>query len=73
MLNSSIDYHVTDVGGAWGIFRGEAQIGVRQCPCDAIAFANFFADWESLSSRRRVNVLSDPDLHHTLRSYRANA
>ncbi|TCV92046.1 hypothetical protein EC912_10837 [Luteibacter rhizovicinus] len=73
MPSNDIDYHVTDIGGVWGIFRGESQIGMRRCPHEAVAFANFFADWESLSTNGQVRVVGDCYLDRTLRGYRPAA
>lgn len=73
MNDHIIDYHIADLGDAWGIYRDGMQIAVRTDPADAIAFANFFADRETLMSRRRVQVSADRIMHRTLRDLRKAA
>lgn len=68
-----IDYHIADVGEAWGIFRDGTQIGVREHAADAIAFANFFADRETLLAGLPVRVTADTHLHRELRALRLAA
>jgi hypothetical protein len=73
MSQHIIDYHIADLGDVWGIFREGTQIAVRTDPADAIAFANFFADRETLISRHRVQVSADRVMHRTLRELRKAA
>ena len=73
MLPHIIEYHIADIGDAWGIFREGMQLAVRRNPEDAIAFANFFADRETLMSPHPVRVSADIHLHRTLRDLRAEA
>jgi len=73
MHPASIDYHIADVGHAWGIFREGTQIAIRHDPADAIAFANFFADRETLLGRHAVRVSADALMHTTLRNMRRAA
>jgi hypothetical protein len=61
-----IDYHIADVGQAWGIFREGVQMAVRKDPGDAIAFANFFADRETRMAAHPVRVSADSHMHRTL-------
>jgi len=61
-----IEYHIADVGQAWGIFREGVQMAVRKDPGDAIAFANFFADRETRMALRHVRVSADRHMHRTL-------
>jgi hypothetical protein len=61
-----IDYHIADIGHAWGIFREGVQIAVRKDPGDAIAFANFFADRETRMAAHPVRVSADRHMHRTL-------
>lgn len=68
-----IDYHIADLGDIWGIYRDGVQIAVRTDAADAIAFANFFADRETLMCRQRVQVSADRVLHRTLREMRKAA
>jgi hypothetical protein len=70
MLASTIEYHIADIGDAWGIFREGVQIAARRDPGDAIAFANFFADRETLMSPHAVHVSADINLHRTLKDLR---
>jgi predicted transcriptional regulator len=73
MLPHTIEYHIADVGNAWGIFREGMQIAVRDDPADAIAFANYFADRETLMSPHPVRVSADTNLHRALRAMRTAA
>jgi hypothetical protein len=73
MSEHTIEYHIADIGDAWGIFREGMQIALRRDPADAIAFANFFADRETLMSTRPVRVSADICLHRTLREMRLAA
>lgn len=73
MSEHTIEYHIADIGNAWGIFREGMQIAVRRDPADAIAFANFFADRETMMTTRPVHVLADIYLHRTLRELRLAA
>jgi len=66
MQQHVIDYHIADVGHAWGIFREGMQIAVRKNPADAIAFANFFADRETRIATHTVHVSADRHMHRTL-------
>jgi len=68
-----IDYHIAETGNGWGIFRDGMQIAVRQDAADAIAFANFFADRETLLDQRRVRVSADAGLHRRLRRWQEAA
>jgi hypothetical protein len=68
-----IDYHIASVGNAWGIFRDGTQIGVREDAADAIAFANFFADRETLIAPLPVRVTADVFLHRAMRVWRVAA
>ena len=70
MLPHTIEYHIADVGDAWGIFREGMQIAVRKDPVDAIAFANYFADRETLMSPHPVHVMADVHLYRTLQEIR---
>lgn len=63
----SIDYHIADVEGAWGIFRDGVQIALRADPADAIAFANFFADRETPMAPCPVRVSGGDCLRRELR------
>lgn len=69
-MRDTIEYHIARVGHAWGIFRGSLQIGQRKDPADAIAFANFFADRETLLGVHTVRVSADDGMHRTLREAR---
>lgn len=73
MLPHTIEYHIAGIGGAWGIFREGMQIAVRRDPADAIAYANYFADRETLMSRHPVRVSADVQLHRTLSAMRTAA
>lgn len=73
MLPHTIEYHIADIGHAWGVFREGMQIAIRQDPADAIAFANYFADRETLMSPHPVCVSADIHLHRTLRDMRTAA
>lgn len=73
MSEHTIEYHIADIGDAWGVFREGMQIAVRRDPADAIAFANFFADRETMMTTRPVHVLADARLHHALRELRLAA
>lgn len=73
MSEHTIEYHIADIGKAWGIFREGMQIAIRFDPADAIAFANFFADRETMMSTNTVNVSADMCLHRTLRELRLAA
>jgi len=66
----TIEYYIADVGGTWGVFREGMPIAMRRDPGEAIAFANFFADRETLMSERDVRVLGDHRLAQTLTSIR---
>jgi hypothetical protein len=68
-----IDYHIADIGQAWGIFREGVQIAVRKDPGDAIAFANFFADRETRMAAHPVRVSADRHMHRTLSELRRAA
>jgi hypothetical protein len=68
-----IDYHIADIGNAWGIFREGVQMAVRKDPGDAIAFANFFADRETRMAAQPVHVSADRNLHRTLNELRRAA
>jgi hypothetical protein len=68
-----IDYHIADVGQAWGIFREGVQIAIRKDAGDAIAFANFFADRETRIAAHTVRVSADRNLHRTLSELRRAA
>lgn len=73
MRRPAIEYHIAHMGNAWGIYREGVQIAVRSDPADAIAFANFFADRETLLGMRRVHVSADAGMYRTLRELRAAA
>jgi hypothetical protein len=73
MRRPAIEYHIAQSGTRWGIYREGIQIAVRSDPADAIAFANFFADRETLLGMRRVRVSADAGMHRTLRDMRAAA
>jgi len=73
MNEHAIEYHIADIGATWGIFREGVQIAVRSDPADAIAFANFFADRETLMSAFPVRVSADIHLHRTLHEIRLAA
>ena len=73
MSEHVIEYHIADIGDAWGIFREGMQIALRSDPGDAIAFANFFADRETLMSPHPVRVSADLRLHRTLQDMRLAA
>ncbi|SFW74782.1 hypothetical protein [Luteibacter sp. UNCMF366Tsu5.1] len=66
MLPQTIDYHIAQLDSTWGIFREGMQIAVRADPADAIAFANFFADRETLMAPCPVRVSADMNLHQAL-------
>jgi hypothetical protein len=68
-----IDYHIADLGGSWGIYREGVPLAMRNDVADAIAFANFFADRETLLGHRRVRVSADSLLHRALRDMRKAA
>lgn len=70
MRRPAIEYHIAQSGTSWGIYREGTQIAVRSDPADAIAFANFFADRETLLNLRRVRVSADTILHRTLKDMR---
>ncbi|WP_369926331.1 hypothetical protein [Xanthomonas sp. NCPPB 2632] len=71
MRRPAIEYHIAQTGECWGIYREGTQIAVRSDPADAIAFANYFADRETLLGFRRVRVSADTVMHRTLRDMRA--
>lgn len=73
MSEHIIDYHIADLGHAWAIYREGVQIAIRADAGDAIAFANFFADRETLLGTHRVQVSADMLLHRTLRQMRRAA
>ncbi|MDF3980424.1 hypothetical protein P3W24_00215 [Luteibacter sp. PPL201] len=73
MPQQSIRYHVAEMDGAWGIFRDGQPIARRDDMTDAIAFANFFADRESLTSPLPVKVTGGPCLQKRLREERLAA
>ncbi|NID16126.1 hypothetical protein [Luteibacter yeojuensis] len=73
MLPHTIEYHIARMGDAWGIFREGMQLAVRRDPADAIAFANYFADRETLMSPHPVRVSGDNQLHRTLHDLRTAA
>ena len=73
MSGQFIEYHIAALGNTWGIFRDGTQIGVREDEADAIAFANFFADRETLIAPVPVRVTADAGLHRALRELRAAA
>jgi hypothetical protein len=62
----TIEYYIADVGDTWGVFREGVQLAVRHDAADAIAFANFFADRETLMTHRDVRVVGDACLNRTL-------
>jgi hypothetical protein len=68
-----IEYHIADIGQAWGIFREGVQIALRKDPGDAIAFANFFADRETQMAAHPVRVSADRHMHRTLSELRRAA
>lgn len=70
-MTEIIDYHIAETSDGWGIFREGMQIAVRKDPADAIAFANFFADRETLATRQPVMVSADSCLHRMLGLLRA--
>lgn len=70
MRRPAIEYHIAQSGKSWGIYREGTQIAVRSDPADAIAFANFFADRETLLGLRRVRVSADTVMHRTLKNMR---
>lgn len=70
MEHETIEYYIADIGGHWGIFREGVQIAVRRDAVDAIAFANFFADRETLTSRHDVRVIADSSLRRTMSALR---
>jgi hypothetical protein len=70
MRRPAIEYHIAQSGTSWGIYREGTQIAVRSDPADAIAFANFFADRETLMNLRRVRVSADTVMHRTLKNMR---
>jgi hypothetical protein len=59
MNEQTIDYHIASMGNTWGIFRDGSQIGARDDAAEAIAFANFFADRETLIAPVPVRVTAD--------------
>lgn len=73
MSEHIIDYHIADLGQVWGIYREGVQIASRSDVGDAIAFANFFADRETLLGVNRVQVSADKVMHRTLRQMRQAA
>jgi hypothetical protein len=73
MSEHTIEYHIADIGKAWGIFREGMQIAVRMDPADAIAFANYFADRETMMTTQPVQVSADLCLHRRLREIRLAA
>lgn len=73
MQKAAIDYHIAEMGPAWGIFRDGMQMALRHDPADAIAFANYFADREALLGHGRVRVSADAVMHRTLRDLRLAA
>lgn len=73
MKQHVIDYHIADIGQAWGIFREGVQIALRKDPGDAIAFANFFADRETRMGAHPVRVSADHHMHRTLSELRRAA
>ncbi|MET0255549.1 MAG: hypothetical protein ABW193_07125 [Luteibacter sp.] len=73
MSEHVIDYHIADLGHLWGIYREGVQIASRRDAADAIAFANFFADRETLLGADQVQVSADMSLHHALRRMRKAA
>lgn len=73
MSQAIIEYHIADIDGSWGIFREGVQIALRRDAADAIAFANFFADRETLVSTRPVRVSAGPCLHQELHRIRRAA
>ncbi|GAA0915200.1 hypothetical protein GCM10009552_32810 [Rothia nasimurium] len=70
MPRHTIEYHIADMDGSWGIFREGVQIAARTDAADAIAFANFFADRETLIAAHPVRVSADVYLHRELRRMR---
>ncbi|KJV36119.1 hypothetical protein [Luteibacter yeojuensis] len=68
-----IEYHIARVGDAWGVFRDATQIATRHDAADAIAFANFFADRETLVAPLPVRVTADAHLHRALHDWRRAA
>ena len=65
MSLQTIEYHIAQIENGWGIFREGTQIAVRADPADAITFANYFADRETLMSSCSVRVSADLHLHKT--------
>jgi hypothetical protein len=68
--SDTIEYYIADVGGAWGIFREGMQIATRRDAAEAISFANFFADRETLMTPQDVRVIADACLKRTLTAMR---
>lgn len=73
MNEQIIEYHIASVGNAWGIYRDGTQIGVRDDAADAIAFANFFADRETLIAPVPVRVTADDFLRRVIAGLRLAA
>jgi hypothetical protein len=73
MNEHGIDYHIASMGDAWGIFRDGTQIGARVDAADAIAFANFFADRETLIAPVPVRVTTDDALRKMIAGLRLAA
>jgi hypothetical protein len=73
MNEQYVEYHIASVGSAWGIFREGTQIGLREDAGDAIAFANFFADRETLIAPVPVRVTADIVLRRALIEWRLAA
>lgn len=73
MPHHTIEYHIAEMDGCWGIFREGVQIASRRDPADAITFANYFADRETLIAAHPVRVSADVYLHRELRRMRKAA
>ncbi|MEX1829527.1 hypothetical protein [Luteibacter sp. CQ10] len=73
MSPTTIEYHIAEIDGFWGIFREGVQIARRSDAGDAIAFANFFADRETLVATRPVRVSAGDCLQRELQRMRRAA
>ncbi|UPG90683.1 hypothetical protein L2Y96_02605 [Luteibacter aegosomaticola] len=73
MNEHHVDYHIATVDSGWGIFRDGTQIGMREDAADAIAFANFFADRETLIAPVPVRVTADIALQRAMAEWRLAA
>lgn len=72
-MHDYIDYHIASDGDAWGIYRDGTPIGVRKDAADAVAFANFFADRETLIAPVPVRVTADTYFWRSLRTWDLDA